>query len=242
MKSKIDRIEELGELLKSGAITKEEFNSLKKELLGPINKKEVVPDSKQSDFLYTVKRQDAYSRGALLLRTFFGLLYIGIPHYICFILLSIVSMIIGFIAFWAILFAGKYPKGMFKFQVGFRRWKLKVSAVLSNLIDGYPSFGFSDDGGGVTFDMKYPIKLSRGKLILRTLFGFLYVYVPHLICLIFVQIGASFTSMIAFWAILFTGKYPAGMHSFVVGVNRWWLRLGVYMANMTDTYPPFSTK
>ena len=242
MKSKIDRIHELSELLKSQKITKDEFNTLKREIIGSIDDQTGNTESIQEDFVYIVKHQSRYSRGALLMRSFFGIFYIVLPHFICLIPMTIVSMIYGFIAFWAILFTGRYPKGMYKFQLGIRRWRLKVSAVLGNLVDGYPSFGFKSDDSKLIFEMQQPEKLSRGKLILRAFFGFLYVYLPHMICLIFMQIGASFVSMIAFWAILFTAKYPPGMHAFVVGVNRWWLRVDVYMSNLTDKYPPFSTK
>ena len=56
----------------------------------------------------------------------------------------------------------------------------------------------------------------------------------------FLLLGASFVRMIAFWVVLITGKYPKGMHNYIVGVMRWQFRVNAYMGYMTDTYPPFS--
>lgn len=151
-------------------------------------------------------------------------------------------MFIGFIAFWAILFTGSYPKGMYEFQVKFRRWQLRVNARILNLSDGYPAFGLDAQDENVTFEMEYPETLSRGTLLLRAFLGFFYVIIPHIFILYFRLIGTYFVIFIAWFAVLFTGNYPKGMHAFVVGTLRWGLRLGLYMGNMTDKYPPFTGK
>ncbi|HBE72966.1 MAG TPA: hypothetical protein DDW31_02570 [candidate division Zixibacteria bacterium] len=92
----------------------------------------------------------------------------------------------------------------------------------------------------VTVD--YPASLSRGKLLLRTFFGWAYVGIPHGICLGLMGIAAGFVMFIAWWIVLFTGKYPKGMFDFVLGYYRWGMRVGAYMGFMTDVYPPFSGK
>jgi hypothetical protein len=94
----------------------------------------------------------------------------------------------------------------------------------------------------IKFTVDYPEKLSRGKLILRTLFGWAYIGIPHFFCLFFYGIAASFVGFIAWFAILFTGKYPQGMFNFVVSFYRWGLRVIGHMANLTDKYPPLSGK
>ncbi len=98
------------------------------------------------------------------------------------------------------------------------------------------------EGSPVKFTVDYPEKLSRGILILRTLFGSIYVGIPHGFCLFFYSIAAYVVMFIAWWAILFTGKYPKGMFDFVLGLYRWGLRVNIYLSNMTDKYPPFSGK
>jgi hypothetical protein len=98
------------------------------------------------------------------------------------------------------------------------------------------------EGSPVKYTVDYPEKLSRGILILRTLFGSIYVGIPHGFCLFFYAIAAYVVMFIAWWAILFTGKYPKGMFDFVLGWMRWGLRVNAYMMYMTDKYPPFSGK
>lgn len=191
---------------------------------------------------FDIKHQESYSRGELLLRSFFGFIYILIPHMFILFFLAIASIFIGFIAFWSILFTGKYPKGMYEFQVKFRLWELRVNARLLNLTDGYPAFGLDAKDGSITFEIEYPEKLSRGNLLLRAFFGIFYVIIPHMFILYFRLIGVYVVLFIAWWAVLFTGKYPKGMFDFVVGTLRWAMRLGLYMGNMTDTYPAFTGK
>jgi hypothetical protein len=80
----------------------------------------------------------------------------------------------------------------------------------------------------VKFSVDYPEKLSRGMLILKTLFGIIYVGIPHGICLAVYGIAACVVIFISWWAILFTGKYPKGMFDFVVGYQRWAIRVYAY--------------
>lgn len=94
----------------------------------------------------------------------------------------------------------------------------------------------------VKFSIDYPEKLSRGLLLLKTFFGWLYVLIPHGFALFFYGIAALVVTFIAWWAILFTGKYPKGMFDFVVGYQRWSNRVNAYLMLMTDVYPPFSGK
>lgn len=85
-----------------------------------------------------------------------------------------------------------------------------------------------------------PEKLSRGILILRLLFGWLYIGIPHGICLALYGIAVFIVAIIAWFAVLFTAKYPAGLFKFVEGYFRWQWRVNAYWFFMTDKYPPFS--
>jgi hypothetical protein len=190
---------------------------------------------------FGIRYQESYSRGELLLRSLFGWLYISIPHAFLLLFLMIASSFVTFISFWAILFTGQYPEGMFNFQLKLQRWSLRVNARLMNLSDGYPAFGLNSNDENIKINISRQENYNRLSVLLRTMFGFLYVYIPHIICLMFLQFGAMFVRIIAFWAVLFTGKYPEGMHKFMVGVMRWGFRINIYMSYMTDVYPPFST-
>lgn len=187
---------------------------------------------------YYVKYQEEYSRGELLLRAFFGMFYIMIPHGILMMILAIGLMFYRIIAWWTILITGKYPKGAFDYQVKFMRYQLRVNARTSNLADGYPAFGLDGTDENTDFDMPYVEEISRGTLLIRTIFGGLLIF-PHAIALIFRMIGAMFAGIIGFWSILFTGKYPKGMFEFVVGTGRWGVRVGNYLNFYTPDYPPF---
>lgn len=94
----------------------------------------------------------------------------------------------------------------------------------------------------VGFTVGYPENLSRGTLLLKTFFGWLYVGIPHGIALMFYGLAAVVVTCIAWFAILFTGKYPRGMFDFVVGLFRWHMRVNAYLLLLTDAYPPFGGK
>ena len=188
----------------------------------------------------TIKHQESYSRGELLLRTLFGIFYIQLPHMFVLLFIGIAAMFINFIAFWAILITGNYPRGMWNFMVGMLRWNLRLGARLNNLSDGYPAFGLDVQDSATELAIDYPEKSSRGLLLARTFFGIFYILIPHGFCLLFLAIGAVFVKIIAFWVVLITGNYPKGMHDYMVGVTRWGMRVNAYYYNLTDTYPPFS--
>jgi uncharacterized membrane-anchored protein YitT (DUF2179 family) len=189
-----------------------------------------------------IAHQEAYSRGQLLLRLFFGWLYIGIPHFFLLFFIGIWSAILAFATFWVVLFTQKFPRSIFDWQVKYMNWDLRVSAVLTNLVDGYPEFFPS--GGSETVDLavEYPEKVRWWLALLRALFGSVYVGIPHGICLIARGVATGVLMFIAWWAVLFTGSYPERMHGFNVGTFRWVYRISLYLGFFTDEYPRFSGK
>ena len=189
---------------------------------------------------FSIDYPEKLSRGKLLLKTFFGWLYVGIPHGIILIFYGIAVSVVTFIAWWVILFTAKYPKGMFNFVIRYWRWDIRVSAYLSLLTDAYPPFSGDELDTPVKFLIEYPENLSRGKLLLKTFFGWLYVGIPHGIILIFYGIAVSVVTFIAWWVILFTAKYPKGMFNFVIRYWRWDIRVSAYLGLLTDAYPPFN--
>jgi hypothetical protein len=164
---------------------------------------------------------------------------LAIPHFVIVYLLQIVNGVMQFIAFFAVLFTKRWPRGMFDFSVQIHRWTANVLAYALFLMrDEYPPF--SGDAGeyAVTLEIDYDDNLSRWMIFVKWLLA-----IPHFIILIFLIIAAYVVGTIAFFAILFTGRYPRGMFDFVVGVYRWLLRVSAYsMWFMTDRYPPFTLK
>jgi len=190
----------------------------------------------------TLNRQESNSRGELLLRTLFGWLYIMIPHYFVLFFVSIWYAILDFIKFWVVLFTGKIPQSTYEFQKKVWQWEIRLMATMLNLRDGYPAIGPGGSNPDATVEFDNPEKVSRGLVLVRALFGWLYVGIPHGFLLGFVGIAVAFVNFIAWWAILFTGKYPEGMFDFIVRYVRWNLRIGLYMAYYSDDYPPFNGK
>src|ERR1700679_2492188 len=88
----------------------------------------------------SITHQDSYSRGQLLLRTFFGFIYITLPHIFFLMIFEIWSAILTFVSFWVILFTGRYPESFFEYQVKMTRWNIRLNARRYNLSDGYPDF------------------------------------------------------------------------------------------------------
>ncbi len=193
-----------------------------------------------TEFAFEIVHQERYSRGELLLRSFLGNIYMVIPHLFLLFFINIGSIVLGFISWWAVLFTGKYPLSFFNYQVSVLKWTTRLQARMFNLSDGYPSFGMSGEDKNVILHVAYPENLSRGLLLLRLFFQFIYVLIPHGFCLFFRLIASVFVMFIAWWAVLFTGQYPKGMHEFVVGTLRWSTRVSLYLSFLTDKYPPFS--
>jgi len=190
----------------------------------------------------SITHQEKYSRGELILRTLFGWIYIGIPHLFLAGIIGIWYAIIEFAKFWVALFTGRFPESMFKFQLGYLNWSQRVSASLSNLVDGYPAFFPKGTSDKVKLEIARPEKVNQGMVLVRVLFGWIYVGIPHGICLIGRIIATSVLMFLAWFAVLFTGRYPERWHAFNVGSYRWVTRIGLYLGYFTDTYPPFSGK
>ena len=134
-----------------------------------------------------------------------------------------------------ILFRKKYPRWWFDWNLQLTRFLMRVGVYAQLLRDEYPS---TDEEQAVHLDIEYPdaSQLSRGMPIVKWLLA-----IPHWIILFFLWIGAVVSVIIAWFAILFTGRYPRGLFDFVVGVNRWTLRVDAYAVLLTtDRYPPFS--
>ena len=177
---------------------------------------------------YDVAYPEHLSRGLIFIKWL-----LAIPHLIVLALLGIGLAIVTVIAWFAILITGKYPRGMWDFSMMVLRWSARVNAYLNLQRDEYPPFG--DQDYPVLFQMEYPEHLSRGLIFIKWL-----LVIPHLIILYVLGLLSSVVLLIAWVAILFTGKFPRGLFDFVTGVARWSNRVAVYELLLTDAYPPFS--
>ena len=190
----------------------------------------------------SIVHQESYSRLELILRTLFGWIYIILPHFFVLFFIGLWGSILRFIAFWIVLFTGRYPESMFEFQTQSLRWQVRVNARISHLVDDYPSFGLTATDDNVSLEVPYPERVSRGLLLLRIFFGVIYVIIPHFFILFFRIIWGSILTFLAFFVVLFTKRFPESWHEFLVGTMRWNTRVTRYMCFMTEDYPPFSSK
>jgi len=139
------------------------------------------------------------------------------------------------ITWFAIVFTGKFPRGLWDLSHMYMRWRSRAIAYMALLRDEYPPFGDSDDYP-TTFALEYPEGPRN-----RWTVGFrLILAIPQIIVFALVAIAWIVTLIIAWFAILFTGRYPQGLWRFGVGVQRWSLRLQAYLLLLRDEYPPFS--
>jgi Domain of unknown function (DUF4389) len=164
---------------------------------------------------------------------------LAIPQLIIVYLLQGVASILVLIAFFSILFTKKWPRGLFDFTVQIERWTANTFAYAVLLIrDEYPPFSGEPGQYPLTLEIDYDDNLSRWMIFVKWLLA-----IPHLIVLAVLELAAFVVVTIAFFAILFTGRYPRGMFDFVVGTARWYWRVNSYaLLLMTDRYPPFSLK
>ncbi len=135
-----------------------------------------------------------------------------------------------------IVFRERYPRWWFDFARELARFSARVGAYLALLTDHYPS---TVDEQAVHLDIDYPDvqqHLNRWLPLVKWLLA-----IPHYIVLAFLILGAILAVIIAWFAILFTGRYPRPLFDYVVGVGRWSLRVQAYaFLLITDRYPPFS--
>ena len=172
---------------------------------------------------------------------------LALPHYIVLVCLWVAFIVVCIIAFFAILFTGKYPRRLFDFNAGVLRWSWRVAFYSYQVLgtDKYPPFSLEKADYPADLEIKYPRKLSRGLVLIK----WWLLAIPHYAVVSMFQGGQggrggggglnSALVLIAAIALLFTGKYHKDIFKLVVGLNRWSYRVGAYASLMTDEYPPF---
>ena len=136
-----------------------------------------------------------------------------------------------------IVFRQRYPRWWFDFALELSRFSTRVAAYFALLTDTYPS---TVDEQSVHLDIDYPGEVERDLNRWMPLVKW-FLAIPHYVILFFLWIGAFVAVVVAWFAILFTGRYPRGLFDYVVGVGRWSLRVYAYaFLLITDRYPPFA--
>ena len=207
--------------------------------------------STRSPVSLNARLDEPLSRGLWLVKWF-----LAIPHFIILGFLWLALLVTTFVAFFAILFTARYPRALFRFNVGVLRWTWRVVYYSAYGIgtDRYPPFTLASVHYPASLEIEYPERLSRGLVLVK----WWLLAIPHyLIVGLFVGSGwyasshgdgwstaggpglIGWVSIFAGVALLFTARYPRGLFDFVMGMNRWLFRVIAYAMLMTDRYPPF---
>jgi len=183
--------------------------------------------------------------------------FLAIPHVLCLAVLSVGFVLATIVAFFSILFTGRYPSSIFRFTSGVLKWGWRVTFyAFSGLgTDRYPPFSLGDEPNyPATLSVAEPGDLSRVKV----LFKWWLLALPHYVVLAFISgwgvsawvaddgttwsAGGGLLGVLALITgcfMLFTRRYPKGLFDLTMGLNRWVYRVIAYIALMTDVYPPF---
>jgi hypothetical protein len=176
---------------------------------------------------------------------------LAIPHFVVLLFLWVAFVGVSVVALFAILFTGRYPRGLFDFNVGVLRWSWRVGFYSYSALgtDEYPPFTLKDvPDYPARLEVAYPDSLSRGLVLVK----WWLLALPHyLVVGVFVGgawatgsewYSAGLVGLLVLFAgvvLLFTRRYPTSLYDFVLGMNRWVFRVVAYAALMTDAYPPF---
>jgi hypothetical protein len=183
-----------------------------------------------------------------------------VPHILALIGLWAAFLVLTFVAFAAILVTGRYPRRIFDFNVGVLRWTWRVQHYGYGALgtDQYPPFTLAEvSDSPAHLSVEYPERLSRGLVLVK----WWLLALPHYLVLAVLVGGGVWLAddgsagdwgggrsalgllgllvVTAAVVLLATGRYPGSIYRFVLGINRWAIRVAAYAALMTDDYPPF---
>ena len=188
------------------------------------------PPSSPHAVITEFDRQDEYSRFLPLVKWL-----LLIPHWFVLLFVYIGAFFAIIYAWFAVLITGKFPAGVHKFLVGTTRWTTRASAYAMLMTDSYPPFSFDpDEEYPARLDISYKEEIARWRPLVQWLLVYPYTLVAGVLMLL-----AYVCTFLAFWVILFTKQFPAGLFDFNVVAFRWQNRGNAYGAFMVDKYPPW---
>jgi hypothetical protein len=162
-----------------------------------------------------------------------------IPLYLWLMVLGYGAAVVSLVGWFAILFTGRLPERLGDYLVAVLRYQWRVMAFLYGLTTSYPGFpvvaGYVDPGDypAVLYSAR-PATRQRLTVAFRAV-----LVIPQLVVLYFVNLAAFVVLIIGWFAVLFAGRWPLGLQSFVIGWMRWTFRVNGYWFLIVDEYPPF---
>jgi hypothetical protein len=176
------------------------------------------------------KRQEEYHRFLPLVKWL-----LAFPHYLVLIVLGIGVLFVHLIAFFAVLFTGRYPRGMWDFVVGVMRWAWRVVAYVLLLTDEYPPFTLDEEPSyPATLEIDYPEHVNNWRPLVHWLLILPYYFVASILVSV-----AGIVAFVGVFVILFTKRLPEGMFDLILIPYRWSVRAQAYFYFLVTEYPPF---
>lgn len=148
--------------------------------------------------------------------------------------LGVVAVVCAVIAWFSIVFTGRHPQGLWALQAFYLRWRVRAVAYAALFCDEYPPFG--EGPYPASLEVTEP-RVDRDRLSVAFR---IITAIPHLIAIWALGIAWGVTTVIAWFAILFTGRYPEGLYRFGIAAFQWNIRVEAYLLLLRDEYPPFS--
>lgn len=192
--------------------------------------------SYQASSPYSVVVEIASPERQSRLSVFFRSLLV-LPHAVIVGALNYAVQVIVLIVWFVVVVTGRFPAGLWNFVCGYLRWSTRVNAYALLLTGRYPPFAFEDVP-------EYRVRLhaeseTAGRNRLTVLFRLILI-IPHVVALYLLAIVGAVVLLLAWFAAVFTGHVPDGLHNFLAGLLRWSTRVNAYVLLLTDRYPPFS--
>lgn len=165
--------------------------------------------------------------------------FLAMPHFLVLYALSFLLTVMWLIALVTVVFTARIPPGIFGFMTTIHRYQWRVTSYANFMREDYPPFDFlpaaiDPSNDPARLSIQYPDRLSRFMPFIKWLLA-----LPHFLVLIFLDVGYLVVLVVAFFAVIITGAWPAGMRRYLIGVTRWTTRVQAYVYLMTDAYPPF---
>ena len=180
----------------------------------------------------SIPAQESYSRSQALIRALFGWL-LAIPYYLYLVVLTYAAYFAAWILWWVGIFTGSYQPELRAFIISVLRLKIRGSAYILGLKDGYPSFSIDDEAGVlVTLPEQ---EFSRGKAIFMALFGWITLVIWSIFIGVFALVAYLMT-WINFWFVVVTGKAQPGMYKVIEKALEYQLRLDLYMHGVYQNF------
>jgi Domain of unknown function (DUF4389) len=191
----------------------------------------VAPEPEREALRLDIDRQEEYSRFMPLIKWL-----LAIPHLLVLLVLALAAAFVIIFSFFAVIITGRFPRGAFDFLVGVYRWSTRVNAYLRLMVDPYPPFSLDDDPTyPARFELDYPESVERWRPLVAWL-----LIIPYAIVAALINFAAGFATIFAFFAILFTKRYPEGLFEIVLISTRWNARAAAYGHFALLRYPEFA--